>query len=1079
MSNAISASPLRCCFIGFKSHSVPRVTLVTSPEVCCAGGIHEIEKYHDLLLFPTRRPTPQPREMPHAHARPMLNGMRRFFTLLALLLPIGLPAAPLDFAQSVLPVLQKHCVPCHGPEKQKSEYRIDSRAAALAGGESGEPALIPGNPDKSRILHLVEGTEKELFMPPRKSDIPPLSKEQISTLRTWIAQGAPWPDAATLNPNTPKKTPPPTPHWAFQPLRKPALPATSPKTSHPIDAFIRAELHKHGLAAATPASPRELLRRLHFDLTGLAPSVDDINRFTTNPSQTAYHQSVDALLASPRHGERWARHWLDIVHFGETHGYDKDKPRMNAWPYRDYVIRALNRDKPYSRFIEEQIAGDTLHPDTVDGITALGFIAAGPWDLIGHAEVPETKTDGKIARHLDRDDMVANTINTFQSVTVHCAQCHDHKFDPVSQRDYYALQAVFAALDRADVDYYPDDESMRKFSTLNAQRRSIQTDITQIEAALIQKCRAAYDALTKRIDGIQKSSTNPNAAPDYGYHSAIATTDQSTKWVQVDLGETVDVQRIILKPCYDDFGKIGAGFGFPVRFKIEVSDDPSFQKDVLLVWRKHDATFMNDFPNPGLTAFETGTAKDDGVRGRYVRVTATKLAPRSKDYIFALAELEVFSSKEGPNLAVGKPVTALDSIEAPPRWRKLNLTDGIAPKPQSSENKNQLLQERDQLLLAQADDSTRNTLLAKRAELKSIPSMPAPQKVYAGGVYTGTGAFKGTGAEGGKPRPIHLLRRGDVKQPGDPVAPGALSAIGNAFNLPFPELDNATEAQSRAALARWITHPNNALTWRSIVNRVWQFHFGRGLVETPNDFGKMGATPSHPELLDWLAIWFRDEAKGSLKALHRLIVTSETYQQTASPSPESTRAAHEKDSNNALLWKQNRRRLEAEAIRDSILQTAGKLDLTMEGPSFQDFVIDKPAHSPHYEYHLANPEDPRIHRRAIYRFIVRSQQQPWMATLDCADPSMLVDRRNITITPLQALAQLNNQLTVAMSAHFAKRVESAATNPTDQIKTAFQIALQRDPTPSENDLLQQHLSSHGLANACRLILNLNEFVFVD
>ena len=1028
---------------------------------------------------PVNRSVPQARDFHPAPARPLLNGMRRFLPLLALILPLRVQAAPLDFAQSVQPILQKHCVPCHGPDKQKSEYRIDSRAAALAGGESGEPALIPGNPDKSRIILLAEGAEKELFMPPRKSDIPPLSKEQIATLRTWIVQGAAWSES-TAQPSPAETKPSPTKHWAFQPLHKPASPLATPSATHPIDAFIQAELQKHGLSAAPPASPRERLRRLHFDLTGLAPSAEEVDRFVSQPSRQAYLQTVETLLASPHHGERWARHWLDIVHFGETHGYDKDKPRTNAWPYRDYVIRALNRDKPYPRFVQEQIAGDTLYPGTADGITALGFIAAGPWDLIGHAEVPETKTDGKIARHLDRDDMVANTINTFQSVTVHCAQCHDHKFDPISQRDYYALQAVFAAIDRADVDYYPDDELMRKFSTLNAQRRSLETSITQLEAPLIQKCREAYDALTKRIDGIQKTGSNPNAAPNYGYHSAITTSDESAKWVQVDLGETVDVQRIILKPCYDDFGKIGGGFGFPVRFKIEVSDDPAFQKDVFLVWKKHDATFMNDFPNPGLTPFETGTAKDDGVRGRYVRVTATKLAQRSKDYIFALAELEVFSTKDGPNIAAGKPVTALDSIEAPPRWRKQNLTDGIAPKPQSKENKEQLLKERDQLLLAQADDSTRNALLAKRAELKSIPSMPAPQKVYAGGVYTGSGAFKGTGAEGGKPRPIHLLRRGDVKQPGDPVGPGALSTIGAALHLPFPDVaGTGGEAERRAALARWITHPDNALTWRSIVNRVWQFHFGRGLVETPNDFGKMGAAPSHPELLDWLAVWFRDEAKGSLKALHRLIVTSETYQQTASPSPESIRAAQEKDSNNTLLWRQNRRRLEAEAIRDSILQTAGKLDLTMEGPSFQDFVIDKPAHSPHYEYHLANPEDSRIHRRAIYRFIVRSQQQPWMATLDCADPSMLVDRRNITITPLQALAQLNNQLTVAMSAHFAKRVETATPNPADQIKTAFRIALQRDPTPAEHSLLEEHLKSHGLPNACRLILNLNEFVFVD
>jgi hypothetical protein len=1009
--------------------------------------------------------------------------MRRTLFPIALLLLWPFAATAIDFERNIFPILKDHCIPCHGPEKQKSGYRIDTRPAALAGGESGEPAILPGNPSKSRIIQFVDGTDKELFMPPRKSDIPPLSPEKIRLLKEWIAAGAPWPDAHTApqqqtsTPAAATKT-----HWAFQPLLKPSLPKNTlsqTPSPNPIDAFIHDALQKRGLSPAKPASARTLLRRLHFDLTGLPPTADEMDQFVKNPSAEAYLRAVDTLLASPRHGERWARHWLDVVHFGETHGYDKDKPRMTAWPYRDYVIRALNNDKPYTRFVQEQIAGDALFPNTVDGITALGFIAAGPWDFIGHAEVPETKIDGKIARHLDRDDMVANTLNTFQSVTVHCAQCHDHKFDPISQKDYYALQAVFSAIDRTEIPYFPDDTSQAKYQAINTQRREIQSAITRQEAPLIERCRKEYDALTKRIEGASKSSSNPNAKPDYGYHSAIAPSQQTVKWVQVDLGSTSDIHRVVLKPCYDDFGKIGAGFGFPIRFKIEVSDDPSFSKDVFLVWRKHDSTFMNDFANPGLTPFETGTAPDDGVRGRYVRVTATKLAPRSNDYILALAELEVFASKEGPNLAAGKSVTALDSIEAPPRWRKTNLTDGIAPKPQDQEDKQKLIEQRDQLILAQADTNSRSDLLEKRAALRALPSTPAPLKVYAGAVHTGTGSFKGTGAEGGKPRPIHLLRRGDVKQPGEPVAPNALTSIGSNFGLAFPNLDEASEAQRRAALAQWITHPDNALTWRSIVNRVWQYHFGRGIVETPNDFGKMGSPPAHPELLDWLARWFRDEAKGSLKALHRLIVTSETYQQSSDPDPASAQLGNERDSANTLLWKQNRRRLEAEAIRDAILHTAGKLDLTMEGPSFQDFVIDKPAHSPHYEYHLADPEDARIHRRAVYRFIVRSQQQPWMATLDCADPSMLVDKRNVTITPLQALAQLNNQLTVAMSTHFADRVKAATSDPDAQINTAFQMALQRNPSAKESAAVREHLTAHGLPHTCRLILNLNEFVFVD
>jgi hypothetical protein len=284
------------------------------------------------------------------------------------------------------------------------------------------------------------------------------------------------------------------------------------------------------------------------------------------------------------------------------------------------------------------------------------------------------------------------------------------------------------------------------------------------------------------------------------------------------------------------------------------------------------------------------------------------------------------------------------------------------------------------------------------------------------------------------------------------------------------------KANGRAALARWITDEQNPLTWRSIVNRVWQYHFGRGLVDTPNDFGRMGQLPTHPELLDWLAVWFRDEAHGSLKALHRLIVTSATYRQR---SDIENRNFAQIDGDNRLLWRMNRRKLEAEAIRDSVLAVSGQLDLTMGGPGFRDFVIEKPEHSPHYEYALHNPDDPKSHRRSIYRFIVRSQPQPFMTVLDCADPSMSVDKRNETITPLQALAQMNNQLIVAMTKHFAARADAAGPDLPAKVTAAFRLALARSPPPAERDALVAHTERYGLPNVCRLILNLNEFAFVD
>jgi hypothetical protein len=384
-------------------------------------------------------------------------------------------------------------------------------------------------------------------------------------------------------------------------------------------------------------------------------------------------------------------------------------------------------------------------------------------------------------------------------------------------------------------------------------------------------------------------------------------------------------------------------------------------------------------------------------------------------------------------------------------------------------------------------------LEAVKRELKGFPQ---PDIVYAGTIHTGTGNFRGTGADGGRPRPIALLARGQVTQPGKEMSPGALSAL--TFQpARFSLAANAPEGDRRAALAKWITDPQNPLTWRSLVNRVWQYHFGRGLVETPNDFGRNGGLPTHPELLDWLAADFRDSG-GSLKRLHKQIVMSATWRQSSvaahvkarAEQPDGGLVSEQKsaraftsaatiDANNTLLWRQNRRKLEAEAVRDSVLAVSGKLDLTEGGPGWQDFVIEHPEHSPHYEYGLANPNDPKTWRRSIYRFIVRSQTQPWMTSLDCADPSMRVDRRNESLSALQALALLNNGFMLAQSRHFAERVQREASGLPAQIDRAHQLALGRAPAPDERERLIAFAKANGLPNLCRVLLNLNEFTFVD
>jgi hypothetical protein len=861
--------------------------------------------------------------------------------------------------------------------------------------------------------------------------------------------------------------------WSLKPLTTPQIPGVPDSMvgiENPIDAFVRKTLTEKGLKPSPTADRQTLIRRLYFDLIGLPPSPGEVEAFVQDTDPKAYEKLVDRLLESPRHGERWARHWLDVVHYGETHGYDKDQPRPNAWPYRDYVIRSLNEDKPYSRFVQEQVAGDVLFPGTRDGFEALGFIAAGPWDLIGHAEVPESKLDGQVARHLDRDDMVVNTLQTFTSLTVQCAQCHNHKFDPISQEDYYSLQAVFAAVDKADQKYDPDPKLARTRRELEERRTALLTRKKDLDATIDQRAGTRLKDLDAAIAAEERLAGAKDAM---GYHSAIEPKANVTKWVQVDLGQPQPLREVVLRPCEDDFNGIGKGFGFPVRFRVEVSDDPEFKTGVIVIGDFTDAKF----PNPKLTP-KTVSAQNRAVR--YVRVTAVELAPRQDDYIFALAEVEVIGI-DGRNLALRKPVAALDSIEAPIRWQKPNLTDGGYPGFDLA-NRAELVKlkfERIELRNASSAEAERETLAQVDRELATVEEarrkLPPQSVAYVAAVYQGGGAFTGTGAKGGKPRTIRVLARGNIQKPGAEVGPGTLSCVSDLqtrFTLP----EGHAESARRAALARWLTDSRNPLTWRSIVNRVWQYHFGRGLVDTPNDFGRMGELPSHPELLDWLAATFRDGSQ-SLKDLHRLIVTSHAYQQTSASGDADPRS--DLDSDNRWLWRANRRKLEAEAVRDAVLLISGKMDFTMGGPSFRDFVIEHPEHSPHYQYHLHDPEDPRSHRRSIYRFIVRSQQEPFMTVLDCADPSMQVARRNETASALQALSLLNNSLMLVMAKQFAARVEQGGGDVGVKVSRAFQEAMGRPATAAEAEALTRYAMGNGLPNLCRVLFNVNEFVFVD
>jgi len=977
--------------------------------------------------------------------------------LFALAAPVASQDPPASLASRALQVLRDRCSECHGAETRQSGLRLDTRRGIEKGGDFG-PVVLPSRPQDSELLRRVTSTREDHAMPPNGDS---LEEPEIAVLREWIAAGTPWPEG--IEKEEAEEHDPRLDHWAWQPLHPAPPPAEIADSAcdadvegarNEIDLWVRHALASAQRTPSPPADRRTLIRRLYFDLHGLPPTPEEIAAFVADPDPQAYEKWVDRLLASPRYGERWARHWLDVVHYGDTHGYDKDQPRPDAWPYRDYVIRALNEDKPYPQFVEEQVAGDILFPDSRDGQEAIGMIAAGPWDLIGHLEVPESKTDGKIARHLDRDDMVANIIGTFCSVTIQCAQCHQHKFDPVTQEDYYSLQAVFAAIDRDVREYSPEPSIQRQFIDLRAQVDNLQQQRQRLADQLASSGGEALAQLDRRIRDAGRGASTVQG----GYHSQIEGSANVTKWVQIDLGSPQAIEQVILHPCYDDFNGIGAGFGYPLRYQIEVAEDPDFRHRVT---RIADMT-ASEVANPGITPqSHRGTA-----RGQYVRVTVTQLVPRANDFIFALAEIEVLSPA-GQNLALGKPVTALDSIEAPSRWTLGNAVDGKSPALASSDPQ-PLVEERKELLVAQGLSDLEKELREVQQKLAETEGRRKELQPLAR-VYAAT-----THKRGGQPRTIHLLARGNVLAPQHEVGPGTLSLLTmlpSRFELP----PDHREGDRRVALARWLSDPRNPLTWRSIVNRVWQYHFGQGIVATPSDFGLMGSPPSHPQLLDALAHWFRDSG-GSLKALHRKILCSATYRQASRPRAECLAV----DAENRLLWRQTPRRLEAESIRDAVLAIAGTLDLTHGGPGWQDFKVERPEHSPHYEYSLANPEDRSLWRRSIYRFIVRSQTQPLMTVLDCADPSMRVERRNQSISPLQALALLNNGLMLVQAREFANRIRTEVGGDLRaQVAWAHELALGRAADTEEHARLVALGKVHGLENVCRALFNLNEFVWID
>lgn len=867
-------------------------------------------------------------------------------------------------------------------------------------------------------------------------------------------------------------------HWAYRPLRSIPVPVRTNSAIHPVDRFIRARLAGAGIEPAQEADRATLLRRVTFDLTGLPPTPEELAAFVHDEAPDAYERTVDRLLASPRHGERWARHWMDTAHFAETHGHDQDRIRPNSWPYRDYLIDTFNSDKPYSRFIQEQVAGDVLFPSDPRATVALGFVAAGPWDESSLRDIREDTLDRQIARYVDRDDMVMTVMSVVTSSTVHCARCHDHKFDPISQRDYYALQAVFAGVERANRTYDTDPAlHVRRLDLRARQRRVEDRERGFLLAAESREASDIWEAKERRrsvpwvmIDPQSWFSAGGSTLKRLPDRSLLATGTRPERdtYVITASSPLPRVTAIRLDVLSDDSlpqkgpGRADNGNLHLTEFQLQVFEPgAALARDIGLVnpaadFSQTDWTIAHSLDGNEKTAWGIHPRVGESHQAVFELKEALAIAPGTT-LTFIMKQLH-----GGSHLIGRARIAVTDSRPPIPAIRP--LPDEVAKALEIPAN--QRSEEQHLGVAAQA--------LAE--ELKSqLAALPAPSMIYAAAFdFEPDGGLRRPKS----PRDVQVLRRGEIGKPIEAAVPGALScvaALPARFELPHP----AEEGTRRAALAGWLTSPDNPLTWRSIVNRTWQQHFGRGLVDTPNDFGRMGSAPTHPELLDWLAVWFRDEAHGSLKQLHRLLVTSATYRQSALPRARSS-AQTTPDADNRLLSHMNRTRLDAECVRDALLLAGGRLDLRMGGPGDRQFDLQPGIHvTPRIDYAKFDIDSNAGNRRSVYRFLFRTLPDPFFEALDCPAGDQLVAQRGNTVTVQQALAMWNNIFVARQAEHIAARLQRTRDGVESQVSAACEQLWGRRPDAEESGQLVAYARQHGLANLTRLLANSNEFIFVN
>ena len=971
--------------------------------------------------------------------------------------PTPSPEQVAFFESKVQPVLKQRCYECHSHEhKMKGGLTLDSQSGWEQGGDSG-PALLPGKADESLLIKMVRWMDSDHQMPPKEK----LPASEIALLEEWVKQGAPDPRV------TVKKRPTEGDWWSLKPLAEPKPPEIA-GVQNPIDRFLRARLAERKIAPSPPADRRTLIRRVMFDLVGLPPSQAEIEAFVKDPNPKAYEQLVDRLLDSPRHGERWARHWLDTIHFAETHGCEQDLPRENAWRYRDYVIKALNSDTPWPRFIREQLAADSFYPEETRLTPALGFLGAGLFDWSAFTTMRAIAFD-----YLERDDLVTQTMGAFVSTTANCACCHAHKFDPISQDDYYALQAVFAGIIEGNV---PFDEDQQVARTRKRWQMLLGATDSRNKNVLLA---AENEALVVEWE---KSKVPPSKWTPLSYESFVSADGSILK----RNGESISASDA--KPDKDTY-IITATVSLAKITALRLDAIPNDSLPKRGPGRQENGNFIvSEFE---AQLFEKGASEPQKVK--FTRATA------DFDQEGSTAAMAIDGKAEtgwGIGPAVGAPHYAVFELEEPLNVKPgARLTFTLKQRAGKSELLGSfklsatheaaahaaaipaLAQEGLKLPSKDRSEPQRIALAAHALRIiatDELAKLPQPSQVYAAGrkadmilAKAKGGLNVGTPTTISKPLTVHILKRGEVDKPTTEAVSGALSAI-QALPARFEKAHLSDEAARRAALADWLAHEKNPLTWRSIANRVWHYHFGRGISDTPNDFGRMGALPSHPELLDWLACQMRDHG-GSLKHLHRLIVTSAAYCQSSAHREDAANA----DADNRLLWRMNRQRLDADSYRDFVLSAAERLDLTLGGPSVRQFTTGLRGGflTPKLDYGAYDWGSIPKHRRSIYRFVWRGAPDPFMDTLDFPDLGLLTPARSFSASALQSLALYNNQFVL----HFSRELASQITTPEE----AVQRILLREPTAKEQSDLSQFAAKNGLAALCRVLLNSNEFLFLQ